>query len=355
MIIQDIEIRNFRGIQHLKLSDFATINLLFGANNIGKTTILESLFLTIGMSNPNLALNIDTFRNLSHTEGDDFRFLFHKLNYSNKPSFNASFYDREVRSLELIANLRLPGTSKIVSTSGSNQDGLNSMEAESLVFDFFSKVPHSQRENQKSTIRFIDGQFEMTPPKSYKEGRRGIFMNASYSHLRDLNERLENLILEKRKAEIIDGLKLIDPRIIDISVGRNQMIFLDIEGFDRLIPSNLQGSGMNRLIGTIINIHSIRNGVLLIDEIENGFHYKMLSRIWVTLIKACKHYNVQLFVSTHNYEVLAELKTAMESITNVDTSIKGFKIVKNQEGNLEGITYESSQFINAIETDLEIR
>ncbi len=39
-----IELENFRGFQHLELNDLGHINLLFGPNNSGKTTILEAIY-----------------------------------------------------------------------------------------------------------------------------------------------------------------------------------------------------------------------------------------------------------------------------------------------------------------------
>jgi len=44
-MIKDIEIKNFRCFQNLKVTGFEKVNLISGRNNIGKTTLLEALFL----------------------------------------------------------------------------------------------------------------------------------------------------------------------------------------------------------------------------------------------------------------------------------------------------------------------
>ena len=36
-------VHNFRGLNHLKLEDFSNVNIFVGANNSGKTSILEAL------------------------------------------------------------------------------------------------------------------------------------------------------------------------------------------------------------------------------------------------------------------------------------------------------------------------
>jgi AAA15 family ATPase/GTPase len=59
-----LEINNFRGIRKLELNDFNRINVFVGKNNVGKTTVLEALFLLNGASNAILPLKINGFRGL---------------------------------------------------------------------------------------------------------------------------------------------------------------------------------------------------------------------------------------------------------------------------------------------------
>ena len=54
-----IEIERFRGIKHASIEGFKQINLFFGKNNCGKSTLLESLFLLTGLSNPILLRNVN--------------------------------------------------------------------------------------------------------------------------------------------------------------------------------------------------------------------------------------------------------------------------------------------------------
>ena len=65
MKIKNIEIKQFRGLPGLSLDNFGSINLLLGNNNCGKTTVLEALFLMIGISNPQLSLSINSFRDFA--------------------------------------------------------------------------------------------------------------------------------------------------------------------------------------------------------------------------------------------------------------------------------------------------
>jgi AAA15 family ATPase/GTPase len=46
-MIKDLEIRNFRGFESIAVRDMNRISLFSGRNNIGKSTILEALFLVM--------------------------------------------------------------------------------------------------------------------------------------------------------------------------------------------------------------------------------------------------------------------------------------------------------------------
>ena len=44
---KNIEINNFRGIDHLKIDDFSRVNVFLGQNSSGKTSVLECILPTI--------------------------------------------------------------------------------------------------------------------------------------------------------------------------------------------------------------------------------------------------------------------------------------------------------------------
>src|SRR5690348_10711329 len=45
LILDSLEIRNFRGLEHLTIERLGRVNLIVGKNNIGKSSLLEALQL----------------------------------------------------------------------------------------------------------------------------------------------------------------------------------------------------------------------------------------------------------------------------------------------------------------------
>jgi len=43
LILSSLEIRNFRGFQHLLIERLGRVNLIVGKNNVGKSNLLEAL------------------------------------------------------------------------------------------------------------------------------------------------------------------------------------------------------------------------------------------------------------------------------------------------------------------------
>jgi AAA15 family ATPase/GTPase len=58
------EITNFRCFDHLKLDNLARVNLIAGKNNVGKTALLEALFVHCGAYNPELAVRLNSFHRI---------------------------------------------------------------------------------------------------------------------------------------------------------------------------------------------------------------------------------------------------------------------------------------------------
>ena len=78
-----IEINSFRGIKYSKIEDLKQINLFFGKNNCGKSSLLDAIFLISGISNPKLPLNVNIIRNYRRLEPSDMKLDFYSLDMSS--------------------------------------------------------------------------------------------------------------------------------------------------------------------------------------------------------------------------------------------------------------------------------
>ena len=86
----------------------------------------------------------------------------------------------------------------------------------------------------------------------------------------------------KQERDVLEALRLIEPavqRIEVLSEPGGPSLYLDL-GLDALGPLAVCGEGIVRLFSIIVELIASRNGVLLIDEIDNGLHYTVMPKLW---------------------------------------------------------------------------
>ena len=87
--LHTIEIRRFRGLAQLELDGLGAFNLLLGANDVGKTSVLEAVFLLAGFADVQLPVRLQNWRNLLVQDFDDLGLLFHGLDVDTPVALTA--------------------------------------------------------------------------------------------------------------------------------------------------------------------------------------------------------------------------------------------------------------------------
>lgn len=73
-------------------------------------------------------------------------------------------------------------------------------------------------------------------------------------------------------------------------------------GTGRPEPLGNLGEGMNRMLALAIGLVRSADGILLVDEIENGLHYSVQPDLWRMIFETAQELNVQVFATTHSYD-----------------------------------------------------
>jgi AAA15 family ATPase/GTPase len=119
-------------------------------------------------------------------------------------------------------------------------------------------------------------------------------------------ERFGKLDIVGKQDEVIKFLRIIEPNLTalsSVSMGNISMIHGDI-GLKRKIPVSYMGEGVSKLLSIILAIANAKDGIVLIDEFENGLHYSVMQKIWEGIGRAAREFNCQVIATTHSYECL---------------------------------------------------
>ncbi|OYT13561.1 MAG: hypothetical protein B6I19_04505 [Bacteroidetes bacterium 4572_114] len=354
MKLFQVDIKKFRGFPKLKIDDFKDLNLIVGKNNCGKTSILEAIFLTIGISNPNLAISIDRLRGLFHDDREDFQFIFHNLSYSSNIEIDTKFINEtqyrrliikptfnKVKDIDIKSNILASNTT----STDKNIDGIE--------FDFSIKSAKQSKDKfRKATIQFTPDGVKVQQPNDYNESIIGIFLQPTTSVI-DLYKRLDKILVKKAEDRFIRALQNIDNNIIGISLGAKNMIYFDI-GIERLVPIQIMGDGTIKLLSYLATIANAEDGIVLIDEIENGFHFSILKSVWESIYDTAKLYNVQVFATTHSFECAKAFNGINPNKRKQEDSTRLYRI--ERENNLfRAIKYDPEVLESSFESNWEIR
>ncbi len=172
--------------------------------------------------------------------------------------------------------------------------------------------------------------------------------------LREEAERFGKLEIRGEQDVLLRVLQLIEPRLkrLAIVVMAGEPILHGDLGAGRLMPLPIMGEGMVRLTSLILHISNAPNGVILVDEIENGLHHSVLPKIWRAIGDVARQFNTQVFATTHSLECIIAAHKAFAESEIYDFRLHRLERIK---GTIRAYTYEKNTLEAAIETGLEVR
>lgn len=336
-----IEIERFRGIKYASIEGFKQINLFFGKNNCGKSSLLESIFLASGLSNPLLPIHVNFMRGYNKSRLHDLKLDFYNLDSTfpihirmeneEKRDLSISLFEQNLNNVSLNAD-----NANIISNRDEEKYGLK--------FDF--QVNDKTFESQ---LRF-EADVTRVLPKEYVESLRCTYLSPKYDFNASI-QGLKNILQNKDEHFIVEGLQLIEPRVKDFIYTDNEML-VDV-GLEKRIPVNMMGDGARKIVSLLTAVYDCKDGALLVDEISNGFHYSVMGNLWKVLIDAAIRNNTQLFITTHDTDSIKGLRDA--AIDKHNKLVAAFKLLKTAGDELKAYHYSLESLDYSINQEIEVR
>jgi AAA15 family ATPase/GTPase len=381
---KSFEAENFKCFHNFKITDLKRINLIAGKNNVGKTALLEAFFIHAGAYNPELVLRVNVFRGIETVKLE--------FGWWTETPWASIFRDFNINgTMELIGEIEETGLRvvKLKVIHKPNELERYDLSKQREKMNFSKRDRRHQQNLYYSSVTQDKERPGRTPLSSevaqileleYKEGRKHgkwymisdakglrtepiapsppfqvIFLPSKHRvGLLEDAERFGKLEISYKQDILLEALRVVEPRLKRLSmavVGGNPMIHGDI-GVDRLMPLPLMGDGMVRLASLILAIGNAQNGIVLVDEIENGFHYSILPKVWSAIGEAAQKFETQVFATTHSLECI---KAAHKAFT--ESSFYDFRLHRLERINekINEVTYDQEDLTAAIETDFEVR
>ncbi|WP_460586138.1 AAA family ATPase [Hymenobacter arcticus] len=367
--MDSFEVENFRSLKHLKLEKLARVNLLVGKNNSGKTSVLEALIAVLGVGGVDWLSIIERERGL-HGERADFKYLFYlfdikrliKLSVAHRGFTNNSnphlMLENIILRLENRAVTREQGASNF-SLRNSTTVLMSAIESPAVSVPIIFETGRVEREQfyaipvSEGAEKAVAGDFDFpfTARHAFSEILTTTIDQETLSH------KIEAIKVNKREGPLLLLIQTVDSRIRQIQLGGNNQIYLDCEGFQTLVPLNLMGEGVQRLLDVISAFANVGGGVVLIDEIDNGLHYSALRILWKGILKAAREYDVQVFATTHSAEALRHLTWVLddEEYKDYRDDVAAYTLIRAKDDTVRSFRYDYEQLEFAMDNDIEVR
>lgn len=369
LILDSLEICQFRAFRHLSIEKLGRVNLIVGKNNVGKSSLLEALQLYANRGFPNLLWQILG----AHDENVRPRF---SQDYRPPQDYEAAlsslkylFYGRQ----DIKANLSPIRIGPINSPD----------ETLSLTIGFYTaKIDEEGRRNIQSALFEDDSTPEdLIPRFTIQLGEQKnityplylplpsrllrtelkeincVFTQADGLNKRKVGELWDNIALTDRETEVLAALRIIAPGVEGTNVvgdsksERERFPIVKVTGMREPIPIRSLGDGMQRMLGIALALVNAENGILLIDEIENGLHYSVQTDIWRLIFQIAQRLNVQVFATSHSWDCITSFQQAAQEDKQEGVLVR----LENKKGEVVATVFNENKLAIATREQIEIR
>lgn len=349
---KSIEIQKYRGVNHLAIDDLSRVNIFLGHNNSGKSTILESLMLLMGMSNPDIVQRVNSFRTRNlFSNFNDVRYIFHNLDFNHAPEIQAQQFDGISRNLKMNLTYIFDEKENLAQPqipTSETKVFLNTLEMN------FSISSEKETKSYRSSVTFHQGgATRKTIAEGYLEKNSASFLSADLMANNTAND-LAELIKRKKKDVVLERLVKFDDRINAIETIGNE-IFIGFEGMGELLPIGMTGDGLRRYLSIVASSANTTNNIILIDEIDNGLHYSAYKKLWESIFALATDTNKQVFITTHSQETLYQLYQMLEENPQYQDAFRLYTIEQTLKKDHQAYKYTYEAFKDACLNEVELR
>jgi AAA15 family ATPase/GTPase len=359
-------VENFKRFERFEMDNIGQYNLLFGDNNVGKTSVLEALLFhpEPHVFKHRLLTVLFTFRNFDDiTRSYWFYFANRKKlpNLEGAVTFTTQYIDAK-RTIDKIAFTEkkentvwqriIPESdySTYLPTDLVNEENLEYFRDNRFVPRFDGTFSHD------GTLK-LDGSFIPHPTMPYIPFFLGYEHNLTRKFTKYI-QRSESLtaILIQNLQCMIPGAKGIIVETEETSP-RNPILLVRQEGNDIAMPLGTFGDGAIKLFRILVEIIVHKDERLMIDEIDSGVHVSHFHDFWRAILNAAAKSKVQLFATTHNLECLEFFKDVLEEedMKSLQKNARGINLVADRVGETRALTYTFEQFQYAMNNNIDPR
>lgn len=384
-MLTEFEVNNFRKFLNIKINDLSKMNLFFGVNNVGKTSMLEAIFAYA------CGANIRPFFNY---------IIPHRIQENNTFTMNGPY-----KAAELILNIFhdiAEGDTMCCSFSGKI-DGKNiKVQHQFMPGQIFSGLVPNEMGNfetaepisKPSNIK-VEIQGRSIPILKVSLGKWKVLttnapeftVEMDYPDFQNVNSSAKPLIMAKMDDILTHQNEIENKKIYSLLL-RSQLLEqvieemnhsflgLNLENIEnipypdgteaslscrfkdkRMVPMYMLGDGVRRWFNIIGNMVAYKRSIHCIEEIDVNFHHKAQGSLAIQLYQYAKKFQNQVFATSHSGEFLYSFLEGIRDEVGDVPLTDDIRVItlRNVKGVVKARTLTGKEALVAMDDGLELR
>ena len=343
LLIGGLRIDNFRGIHDFAIDDLSRVNVFVGANNSGKTSVLEAVKLLGAPDDVGQMVRIALHRAQASAEAKKRNIVNYVLSIFQKTTDTDS--QQDYYHIKLGVNVK--ERDYTYEADGTVGEAVDSTGATKDTLDIAIKTSVDSGKANYRSIQIVNGE-----DAKYTSTERPIYyalyLPSSISYYRSCVVFLSNYIVREGQRKVLQILQTFDESIDDISIVGEDIYLHNTNSGS--MPLFAYGSGLQKAVLLTVAIAYCKNGVILVDEIDNAIHVSAFKEVFGWFLDACIRWDVQAFITTHSAEAIdAILEISHENHLNEDI----LRIITLRKGCKDCITHKKVRTAEEAYSDRE--
>jgi AAA15 family ATPase/GTPase len=342
--------KNFRTFEEIKISKLNKVNLFLGKNSVGKTALLEALYLYLH-SDKIEAIHQLLIKKDEHLSNEDTpssvgsiaRHLFHNHQLSDFDAEGIVF--GALTKQGEIAKSKLTEIKTMI--DDDNDEVLKIIKNKNTDF-ILLRGRFSDYQREYGRFGFMRRHRQI--PEQITNNLQFVYSSGSG----DIVKMWDNIDLTNKQDKVIEALQIIEPNLKGIKFveqGRRNVRAAKASINGEIVPFKSMGDGINRILYIVLSMVNAQNSYLLIDEFENGLHYSVQKQVWNIIFTLSKELNVQVFATTHSSDCIKAFGSEWEN--NEENATMHRIDYKNKQHSV--MPYDFSDLNDALSTNTEVR
>ena len=375
-MLTSLTVKNFRNLRSVTLERLGRLTLIGGRNGVGKTALLEALWMLGGPDLPELSARINALRGFPPLSPDTvFHDIFRYYDTQKRITISANGdWGNLPRKLEIHLQRRQQIDaihSNVLEGSGVE---LMTRPQDQGEFEIVFEYHHNNNKKYVSRAWWISDQLMPVGvgpiPGLINEGIRqereavddrpsSTFIAAVYREdIQSVAAKLGKVQLSGEESKILSLINPMEPALkglTTITIRNTPVIHAYIDGIRRPMPVQLLGEGLNRMLGLALSLNEAAGGLIMIDEIENGLHHRVQEEVFSTLLDLAEEFDVQIFATTHSSECISAAHRALanQDCQNEDDFV--FHRFDRIDGEIKVASYDNEMLETAEKFNMETR